>query len=76
LIINNYALKPGLGIEIKINIDINFDYFVIQVLNIDINFDIIEITFLNIDINFDIIEIQLQISILIYIHNRQVVKYT
>ena len=41
-----------LGIEIKTNIDINFDYFKIQILNIDIN--------------FDIIEIQLQISIFEY----------
>ena len=42
----------GLGIEIKMNIDINFSIDVIHVLNIDINFDIIEIHVLNIDINF------------------------
>ena len=46
--------KPGLGIEIKMNIDINFSINVIHVLNIDINFNIIETHVLNIDINFDI----------------------
>ena len=59
LINNTINLKQfnkatGLGIEIKLNIDINFSINVINVLNIDINFDIIEIHVLNIDINFDI----------------------
>ena len=45
---------PGLGTEIKMNIDINFSINVIHVLNIDINFGITEIHVLNIDINFDI----------------------
>ena len=45
---------PGLGTEIKMNIDINFSINVIHVLNIDINFDITETHVLNIDINFDI----------------------
>ena len=44
----------GLGTEIKMNIDINFNINVIHVLNIDINFGITEIHVLNIDINFDI----------------------
>ena len=34
---------PGLGTEIKMNIDINFSINVIHVLNIDINFGITEI---------------------------------
>ena len=36
-------LKPGLGTEIKMNIDINFDITEIHALNIDINFGITEI---------------------------------
>ena len=72
---------PGLGTEIKINIDINFSINVIhvlnidinlgiteiQVLNIDINFGITEINVLNIDINFDISKFKFWISILISI---------
>ena len=42
-ILVQYEFIKGLGIEIKINIDINFDIIEIQVLNIDINFDNIEI---------------------------------
>ena len=45
---------PGLGTEIKMNIDINLSITEIHVLNIDINFSITEIQVLNIDINFDI----------------------
>ena len=41
--ITMYSDITGLGTEIKMNIDINFDIIEIQVLNIDINFDNIEI---------------------------------
>ena len=44
-----YQNFAGLGIEIKKNIDINFDNIKIQVLNINN----IEIQVINIDINFD-----------------------
>ena len=36
---------PGLGTEIKMNIDINFSIIEIHVLNIDINFDISKFRF-------------------------------
>ena len=60
-------LIAGLGIEIKMNITINFSINVIHVLNIDINFNIIEIHVLNIGINFDISKFRFWISILISI---------
>ena len=50
-------ITPGLGTEIKMNIDINFGITEIQVSNIDINFDITEIQIMNIDINLGISEI-------------------
>ena len=40
-----FCYIPGLGTEIKMNIDINFGTTEIKVLNIDINFGIIEIWF-------------------------------
>ena len=72
---------PGLGTEIKmnidinlrinvihvLNIDINFRYYRNSCLNIDINFCITEIQVLNIDINFDISKFRFWISILISI---------
>ena len=39
------SVKPGLGTEIKMNIDINFSIIEIHVLNIDINFDISKFSF-------------------------------
>ena len=38
---NVTEIKPGLGIEIKMNIYINLSINVINVLNIDINFNIV-----------------------------------
>ena len=52
--VKKFGYIPGLGTEIKMNIDIDFSINVIHVLNIDINFGITEIQLLNIDINFDI----------------------
>ena len=40
-----YVNIPGLGTEIKMNIDINFSITEIQLLNIDINFDISKFRF-------------------------------